>query len=346
MSEFARGPTLWARVSSALFYSISSIAIMVINKVVLTTYRFPSPNLLALLQLFLTVIILLASKWAGLVSFPDIELSSIRKIFPLPLLFLGNLTTGLSSTKSLNLPMLTVLRRFSIVMTMILELYILRKHPSLAVQFSVFLMVIGAIVAAMYDLTFDLNGYIVVFLNDAFTAANGVFMKQKLDAKDLGAIGVMFYNSLVCLPLMVVVCLAENKVPEVLEMGLVSDSTFMSLLILSGALGCLVAYSTVLCTQNNSALTTTVVGCLKNIVTSYIGMVTGGDYVFNAMNFLGLNISIVGSVVYSAVTFQPKSAPALPVSAPAGNISGGSSAAGSSGSSSSLGAIAKDETRV
>lgn len=51
-------------------------------------------------------------------------------------------------------------------------------------------------------------------------------------------------------------------------MGLVSDGTFMSLLILSGALGCLVAYSTVLCTQNNSALTTTVVGCLKNIVTS------------------------------------------------------------------------------
>ena len=45
----------------------------------------------------------------------------LRKVFPLPLIFMVNGLTGLGGMQKISIPMFTVLRRFSIVFAMILE---------------------------------------------------------------------------------------------------------------------------------------------------------------------------------------------------------------------------------
>jgi solute carrier family 35 protein len=47
-------------------------------------------------------------------------------------------------------------------------------------------MVFGALVAAADDLSFVLSGYVFIMLNNLSTAAKEVYIKQKLDNKDLG----------------------------------------------------------------------------------------------------------------------------------------------------------------
>ncbi|XP_017402676.1 UDP-N-acetylglucosamine/UDP-glucose/GDP-mannose transporter isoform X3 [Cebus imitator] len=276
----ARLPSRVVRLLSALFYGTCSFLIVLVNKALLTTYGFPSPIFLG-----------------------------IGQLFPLPLLYVGNHISGLSSTSKLSLPMFTVLRKFTIPLTLLLETIILGKQYSLNIIVSVSAIVLGAFIAAGSDLAFNLEGYIFVFLNDIFTAANGVYTKQKMDPKELGKYGVLFYNACFMIIPTLIISVSTGDLRQATEFNQWKNALFILQFLLSCFLGFLLMYSTVLCSYYNSALTTAVVGAIKNVSVAYIGMLIGGDYIFSLLNFVGLNICMAGGLRYSFLTLSSQLKP-------------------------------------
>jgi solute carrier family 35 protein len=93
------GSSMFLRVRSAAAYGAASFLITVANKTVLTTYHFPSFQVLGIGQMVATVVILYISKRLGLLTFPNLDSSVFRKIWPLPFIYIGNLVFGLGGTK-------------------------------------------------------------------------------------------------------------------------------------------------------------------------------------------------------------------------------------------------------
>uniref|UniRef100_A0A673ZUI3 Solute carrier family 35 member D2 n=1 Tax=Salmo trutta TaxID=8032 RepID=A0A673ZUI3_SALTR len=224
------------------------------------------------------------------VHFQDFDRSILVKIFPLPLLYVGNHITGLASTKKLSLPMFTVLRKFTILMTMIMEARLLRKTFPNHLIYSVLAIVFGIANPDISDLAFDAEGYTFILLNDVFTAASGVYTKKKLGTEGLGKYGILFYNAFIIVIPALLASAFTGDLHKAITFEHWLNAPFVSCFLISCLMGFVLMYSIVLCSHYNSALTTTVVGAIKNVAVAYIGMFLGGDYLFSWTNFLGLNI--------------------------------------------------------
>jgi len=291
-------------VGSALLYAFTSTIIVTVNKSVLSIYKFPSVLFLSLSQLVITVFITQLCKALRIVSFPNFCLSSVRKVMPLPILYMLNMILGLGSTQNLSIPMFTVLRRFTVIFTMIGEIVLLKKKFSPITVLTVMAMVLGVMIASVGDLAFDGFDYLLIFTNDLLTAAYGIYIKKINDAQTLGKFGLMFYNSLVSIPFTLCLFLMSGDLDRVVNFEGWNDPWFCFEFVLCCLLGYILIYSAILCTALCGALTQNVVGVLKNTVLTYAGMLYGGDYIFSWVNFIGITISALGGIVYSAVSFS------------------------------------------
>ncbi|NXA81124.1 S35D2 protein, partial [Thryothorus ludovicianus] len=287
----AASPAL-PRVLSALFYGTCSFLTVLVNKALLSAYSFPSPMFLGIGQMAATIFILYVSKLNKIVHFPDFDKSIPVKLFPLPLIYVGNHLSGLSSTSKLSLPMFTVLRKFTIPLTLLLEIIILGKRYPLNIIVSVFAIILGAFIAAGRTFSlFNLEGYIFVLLNDIFTAANGVYTKQKIDPKELGKYGVLFYNACFMVIPTVIISFSTGDFQQATHFQHWTNSLFVFQFILSCLLGFLFS---VWLFQSSNFFAVNSIKCtfvsFQNISIAYIGMLIGGDYIFSMLNFVGLNI--------------------------------------------------------
>jgi len=117
---------LAAQLGSSVFFGVASILIITVNKTVLTSYKFPSFQLVGIGQMCAIILVLGVGKLLGLVDMPNPSLEQFRRVFPLPIIYIFNLIFGLGSTKRLSLPMFTVLRRFTLLLVSVGQIVILK----------------------------------------------------------------------------------------------------------------------------------------------------------------------------------------------------------------------------
>jgi len=189
-----------ARLFGVAYYMTCAITLTILNKILFAVFSFADPLLLTFAQLVTTVILLFAFSSLRLISLPVITAHDVRAVFPLSLSYMAMLTFGLAALRQTDLVMYNSLRRTGIVFVLISQYFVLGTVPTRQVLVAVGIITVGTLLAAANDLSFDMGGYMWAFLCNMMTALYVVLIKWVKERTSLSAYGILFYNTILCLP--------------------------------------------------------------------------------------------------------------------------------------------------
>nr|CDS19594.1 UDP glucuronic acid:UDP N acetylgalactosamine [Echinococcus granulosus] len=272
----------------------------------LVVVGFPSSIFLAASQMCITFVVLLSFSLCGFVKVPKPSQTLILRIIPFSCIYAVDVTMGLAGTGAISLPLFSALRRISNFFILFGERYFFGKRHSVLTHVALVTMITGAFVAASGDINFDPIGYSFIFINNLSTAAKGLLTKSRLSKHNFSSTTLLFYNSIFMFPFMTFLAVYTGAIQPVVEFSLWTNGFFVAGFIFSCLAAVTLQFLTFECTRLTSALTTSVVGVMKNTIVSYGGMFVGGDYVFTVVNFCGVTIGTIGAITYGVSMYLSK----------------------------------------
>ncbi|KAJ7956731.1 UDP-sugar transporter like [Quillaja saponaria] len=302
---------------AAVSYMASAVLLVMFNKAALSSYNFPSANVITLFQMLCSSSFLYALKRCKIISFMTDEPQSTSNnpatlvpfknlVHTLPLAFsyLLYMLITMEAVRGINIPMYTTLRRTTVAVTMIVEYLLTGQKHSPFVIGSVGIIVVGAFVAGARDLSFDSYSYSIVFVANLCTAIYLASIARIGKSSGLNTFGLMWCNGLICGPLLLLWTSFRGDLEVTLNFPYLFTPGFQALMLLSCVMAFLINYFVFLNTTLNSALTQTICGNLKDLFTIGLGWLLFGGLPFDLLNVLGQSLGFLGSCLYAYCKLQ------------------------------------------
>ncbi|XP_008785782.1 UDP-N-acetylglucosamine transporter UGNT1-like [Phoenix dactylifera] len=296
---------------AALSYMTCAVFLVMFNKAALSSYNFPSANVITLFQMIISTCILYAMKRWKIISFTVVEpwtasdtaslvpLKTLLHTLPLSSAYFFYMLASMESVRGVNVPMYTTLRRTTVVFTMIVECLLTGQKYSSSVVGSVALIVFGAFVAGAWDLSFDAYGYSIVFIANIATAIYLATIARVGKSSGLNSFGLMWCNGLVCGPIFFFWTFIWGDLKLTMNFPHLYSPGFQAVMLLSCIMAFFLNYSIFLNTTLNSAVTQTICGNLKDFFTVGFGWLVFGGLPFDLLNVIGQGLGFVGSGLYA-----------------------------------------------
>ncbi|XP_041362890.1 UDP-galactose/UDP-glucose transporter 7-like [Gigantopelta aegis] len=289
---------------AALLYGVCSVSAAFINKMLLATFEFDYPVFIMTVQMIFTISLLELLSVSGVIVLPSYTLSRGRD-FLWPAMFYGaNAVFSLSALSHMNIAMYGVLKRCVPLTTLVFSVCILKKdRPTKMVIASIVLLTSGCIIAGYGDLSFIWSAYFCGAVSNV-TQTLYLLLVQKYATKNQSTVDTLQLNSFNTLPILAITALVNGEMGSVWQYSQYSNPMFIFVFFLTISMGCLLNYSLFLCTGLTSALTTSVVGGLKAMVQTILGIFTFGGISHNVATYLGLSLNLGGGIMYLVMKFK------------------------------------------
>lgn len=301
----------------ALSYMACAVLLVMFNKAALSSYKFPSANVITVLQMIVSTALLYVLRKLGIIRFTDdgpdkakfkrfVPFRILRETSPLSIAYLFYMVVGMASIRGVSVPMYTTLRRTTVLFTMVMEFFLLGQRHTTPIITSVAIIVFGVFIAAARDFSFELGAYSLVFLSNLTTAIYLATIARLGKTTGLNSFGLMWCNGIICGPLLFAWIVLSGELNTALHFESLHVLGFQICVVLSCMMAFCLNYTIFLNTTLNSALTQTMCGNLKDLGTVLIGWIWFGGLPFDWLNVLGQLLGFVGSGMYAYCKLKGK----------------------------------------
>ncbi|CAM6128595.1 unnamed protein product [Calypogeia fissa] len=294
-------------VGAGLLYGFVALFMGFINKGILQLW--PYSNTLLTLQMLASIAIIYSGKYMGLLTVQPLNLKSAKNLLPVVFFYNANVGFALAGLQALNIPVFNALKRLTPVLVVGAKYLIGDAIPSRHVLFSVLLIVAGCIVASFGDLSFDLVGYTLALTSCVLQTTYLLLVEKSGSEKGYNSHELLLYNATLSLPVLSTLILGTGEAAAALSSfrtNMASSTTFLPLLVFSLFMGSLLNYTLFLCTLMNSALTTTVVGAMKALLSSILGFFLLGGVKVTPLVVAGIAMNTMGGIWYAFAKYKQK----------------------------------------
>ena len=287
---------------SLVAYTVTSISIILVNKLVMTTHKVNEPIALLFLQNLFAVVLVLTLKMTKMVELPALEWRLVKNWLPLTLLFVAMLYTSMVSLHLMSVASLTLMKNLSTVLTAVGDWYFFGKQLTLTICISFGVIMLGSYLSATGDPWVTTEGLLWTSMNVVASSGYLLYMKLLLGgiSKELGRYGTVFYNNFLSLPFLLFPALGSFSVIWARLSGAAhgEDPNLLPLFAIFIALGGVMPFAVFWCMDRNTPTTFAVAGTLGKFPMMLLGV-----FIFSmwpsGRGWLGIFFGVIGGVMYA-----------------------------------------------
>ncbi|XP_061373426.1 GDP-mannose transporter GONST2-like [Gastrolobium bilobum] len=264
---------------SGTAYCISSCCMIMLNKIVLSSYNFNAGISLMFYQNFISTMVVVLLALSGKISVERLNWRLVRVWIPVNVIFIGMLVSGMYSLKYINIAMVTILKNVTNILTAIGELYLFRKRQNPKVWTAMFVMIISAVTGGITDLSFDAVGYAWQIINCVLTASYSLTLRWVMDeakkstkSGSLNEVSMVLLNNLLSLPFAIIMIFLFGEWDYVIHADVVKLPVFWVVATASGLLGLSISFTSMWFLHQTGPTTYSLVGSLNKIPVSIAGI--------------------------------------------------------------------------
>lgn len=259
--------------------------------------------LLVVFQAITAVICVEACKKLGLVEYPTLTWKVVKSWAPVNIFFCLMLFTGMASLQTNSVPMVTVFKNVTNMITAGGDYILFGSHTEPLAVLAFVVMLGGAFAAAKNDIEITAMGLFWMVANCLSTSGYVLYMKYATQSVQLTKFGMVFVNNVLCVGFLLPAAYAMGELDTFLKTKALHTTDYAIKNLFAGAVGFFLNFASLNCVAVTGPTTYAIVGSLNKVPVAIFGYLLF-DNIITSQTWFFIAVSMCGGFLYSFAKIQ------------------------------------------